>query len=213
MVENNLRSPDLPPPLKRSTSPVRRNIISWLGARAFKGAYYVKRTLISALTRLRLSLIWTFNGKVIFAGPVYARAVSGQVIIGNRVLFGPFVNIDCARNASLVIGNNCTINQGTFIVSLDHIHIGSSVSIGEYCSIRDNDHQWENPSVEIREQGYTTAPVQIDDDVWIGRGVVIGKGVRIGRGAVIGANSVVVKDVEPFTVVGGIPAKIIKRRH
>jgi maltose O-acetyltransferase len=54
--------------------------------------------------------------------------------------------------------------------------------------------------------------VIIEDDVWIGRNAIIMPGIRIGKGSIIGAGSVVTKDVEPFSVVGGVPAKLIKKR-
>jgi acetyltransferase-like isoleucine patch superfamily enzyme len=101
--------------------------------------------------------------------------------------------------------------MGTVIVSYEHISIGDHTLIGEYVSIRDANHGVE-PGTPIREQPHAAEGIDIGRDVWIARGAVILKGVTIGDGAVIAANSVVTKDVEPMMIVGGIPAKPIRRR-
>ncbi len=180
--------------------------------RCFKGLYLVRQWARSRLMRLKFAMIWEFGGPVTFLGRIHARAVSGRVRIGSGCMLGPMVTIDCAANATLTIGQGSTVNQGSFIIALHSVEIGDHVSIGEYCSIRDNDHEWTDADRLIRAQGYIVAPVRIDDDVWIGRGAVIGKGVHVGRGAVIGASAVVVRDVAPYSVVAGVPAKLIKWR-
>jgi len=94
----------------------------------------------------------------------------------------------------------------------ERITIGANVLIADAVTIRDTSHLYKNTHTLINQQGFETAPVEIEDDVWIGHGAIILKGVRIGRGAVIAAGSVVSRNVEPYTVVGGIPAKIIGHR-
>jgi acetyltransferase-like isoleucine patch superfamily enzyme len=99
-----------------------------------------------------------------------------------------------------------------------HINAKAGVQIGNDCLIADGakiwsiNHQFDNPQLLISEQGYVHGPVEIGDDVWIAANAIILPGVTIGRGAVVGAGSVVTKDVPPFTVVVGVPAKPIKRR-
>lgn len=74
-------------------------------------------------------------------------------------------------------------------------------------------HAFENSEIPIRLQGALPInPIIIEDDVWIGTRVVILPGVKIGKGSVIGANSLVTKDVEPYSIMGGIPAKYIRKR-
>ncbi|QQY83987.1 acyltransferase [Tamlana sp. s12] len=92
------------------------------------------------------------------------------------------------------------------------IEIGKGTSIGEYTSIRDYNHKFDNPSTPIKNQDYFGSKIVIEEDCWIGRGCIILPGVTIGKGAVVGANSLVNKDVSPYTIVGGIPAKFIKNR-
>lgn len=92
------------------------------------------------------------------------------------------------------------------------IRIGNNVLIANYVSIRDTDHVFRDVHISIEKQGIETAPVFIDDEVWIGHGAVILKGVKVGRGAIIAAGAVVTKDVEPYSIMGGVPAKLIRKR-
>ncbi len=114
--------------------------------------------------------------------------------------------------ASIIIGDNCLIGRNCVIGSNDLVEIGPNTLIAENVSIRDTDHIFSKTDIPIKRQGFEAKAVTIGSDVWIGYGVVVTKGVTIGTGSVIGANSVVSKDVPPYTVVGGIPAKIIKSR-
>lgn len=111
------------------------------------------------------------------------------------------------KGGSLTIGKNSRINGAHISVS-ERINIGKDVQIAPYCIIIDNDyHQLED---HLSDEG-TKAPIIIEDDVWITMNCMIMKGVRIGKGAVIAAGAVVTRDVAPYTMVGGVPAKLIKQ--
>lgn len=113
----------------------------------------------------------------------------------------------------VIIGDRVVINRGTKIFASYffkniYITIGNRVAIGPDVTIlaAGHDHRYRNlPD--------TAAPVSIDDDVWIGGRSTIIHGVHIGKGAIVAAGSVVTRDVEPDTIVGGVPAKFIKRRE
>ena len=105
------------------------------------------------------------------------------------------------------------LNDYTYISSIYGVSIGNNTRIGEFVSIRDNDHQFSRADVPIQAQGFMGEPIEIGEDVWIGRGVFVGKGVCIGKGAVVGANSVVTKNIPPYAVAVGVPAKVIKYRQ
>lgn len=110
------------------------------------------------------------------------------------------------------IGDKVYINHHTGISGNGGVKIGNYVLIGSNCSILTILHKttdWRKP---ILEQGMECAPIEIEDDVWIGVNAVILPGVKIGKGAIIGANAVVTKDVAPFSLVGGVPAEFIKYR-
>jgi len=98
---------------------------------------------------------------------------------------------------------------GVIVISYDSINIGNDVLIGEYTSIRDQDHNFKKGRL-IWEQELNTAPIVIENNVWIGKGCTILKGVRIKTGSVIGANSLVNTDIPEYSIAAGTPAKIIK---
>lgn len=91
--------------------------------------------------------------------------------------------------------------------------IGKYVMMGPQCKIYSRNHAFSRTDIPMMKQGFSDVkPVIIEDDVWIGGGVIILPGVHVGQGAIIGAGAVVTKNVEAFTVVGGNPARIIKYR-
>ena len=90
------------------------------------------------------------------------------------------------------------------------ITIGENVMMGPEVVIYQQNHRYDNLDIPMGEQGYTPMEsVIIGNDVWIGRRVMIMPGVHIGDGAIIGAGAVVTKDVAPYSIVGGVPAKVI----
>lgn len=90
--------------------------------------------------------------------------------------------------------------------------MGDDVRTGPEFAIITANHSFDNPDIPIRLQGKTKSPVVIKDRVWIGMRVIILPGVTIGEGAVIGAGSIVTKDVKPYDIVAGNPARVIKNR-
>lgn len=106
----------------------------------------------------------------------------------------------------LFLGHNCRIN-----VFAD-VTLGHAVSIGANSYLASNNHNYRRRDVTIQAQGFSGAPVRVEDDVWIGCNVVILPGVTIGSGSVIGAGSVVTRDVPAGEVWAGVPARKIKSR-
>jgi len=110
------------------------------------------------------------------------------------------------------IGNRNYFNRNVRIVSMDKISIGHDCLIADSVHIYDHNHRFDDLSQPISKQGYTTAPIKIGDNVWIGTKATILKGVTIGDGAIIGAHAVVTRDVPANAIVVGNPGKVIKLR-
>ena len=105
------------------------------------------------------------------------------------------------------IGAGTWINRGCTLDVRGGLSIGEQVSISPEVVILTADHDRDHPDFPIRYQAVT-----IEDHAWIGMRAMVLPGVRIGRGAVVGAGAVVTRDVEPFTVVAGVPARIVDHR-
>lgn len=129
---------------------------------------------------------------------------------GNIQFLHPGVTINFPENVT--IGDNIIVNRNVLITARSSITIGNNVLIGSNVVLNDSNHQFIDKDTPINKQGHTAAPIVIEDDVWLASNAIILKGVHIGKGAVVAAGSVVTKDVEPYTVVAGIPARKIKNR-
>src|SRR5690606_9978133 len=119
-------------------------------------------------------------------------------------------NVFIRAKFTVTIGDNTTLNRNSCI--LDNVIIGKNVSIAPNVVIVGSNHIFKDPEVLIKLQGSESKGIVIEDDVWIAANVTILDGVSIGQGSIIAAGSVVNKDVPPYTLVGGIPAKLIKER-
>ena len=111
----------------------------------------------------------------------------------------------------VTIGDNTVIGRHCIITAKNQIRIGSNVLMGAYVQVIDHGHGMERTPI-IREQEAVIGTVEIGNDVWIGAGAKILMNVVIGRGAVVGANAVVTRNIEPYAVVGGVPARVLKFR-
>jgi acetyltransferase-like isoleucine patch superfamily enzyme len=114
---------------------------------------------------------------------------------------------------SLIMGENLNIGDYCHISSLERVEFGSNILIGSSVYISDHDHgtsKYEDLKQVPTDRILISSPVVIGDNVWIGEKAIILKGVKIGRNSIIGAGSVVTKDVPEYSIVVGVPAKVIK---
>lgn len=120
-----------------------------------------------------------------------------------------------AEKGSLTIGDRVALNVNVAIGASDGgtIRIGDDVLIGPNVVVRASDHVYADAARPIRQQGHSGGEILIGDDVWIAASAVVTAGVVIGRGAVVAAGAVVTKDVEPMTVVAGVPAQPVAVRR
>lgn len=144
-----------------------------------------------------------------------------NIYIGNNTGIGKYVILGCWKHfldkdyePKIVIGDYTNIGDYTQISAANKVIIGNGVLTGRYVYISDNNHGSSDfAELHIRPNQrnlYIKGPVVIGDNVWIGDKVSILSGVTIGEGSIIGCNAVVTHDIPPYSVVGGVPAKIIK---
>jgi acetyltransferase-like isoleucine patch superfamily enzyme len=137
---------------------------------------------------------------------------------GDNVMIGRYTIIECTGvirelGEGLRVGNNSNFGDYNFIGVRGPVEIGNDVLFGPRVSIHAENHIFERLDVPIRKQGTSRRGVKIEDDCWIGSGVIVTDGVTIGRGSVIAAGSVVTRDIPPFSVAAGVPARVIKQRN
>jgi acetyltransferase-like isoleucine patch superfamily enzyme len=139
------------------------------------------------------------------------------VHVGGDVVLGVYAWLNakddrCDRLPTLRIGDGTSIGRFAQINAWRSVTIGRNVLIADRVFISDADHNYSDMETPIIRQGDAfVGAVTLRDGCWIGIGAVILPGVTVGRNAVVAANAVVTKDVPDCTVVGGIPAKIIKQ--
>ncbi len=147
------------------------------------------------LKRLRMFLLLTFRHRL--------RRCGRDTYIGSEVVIRP---------------NTVSVGYESFIgprcwLAVDDLTIGNFVMLAGRVAVVGGDHRFDvvgTPSIHAgRDVG---RPVVIEDDAWIGHGAIIMHGVRIGEGAIVAAGALVTKDVEPYTIVAGVPAKPIRKR-
>lgn len=139
-----------------------------------------------------------------FVWRFFLKKIGGNVVI--------FKDVFITSPQKVEIGKDVLINNGVIMLGQYGIKIGNDVCIGYNTVLVSLNHRYDNPKLPIRLQGYTGGTIVIEDDVWIGANVTILPNRTIGKGAIIGANSVVTKDVPPYSIVAGAPAKFIKKR-
>lgn len=165
-----------------------------------------------------LLISYEFISSIVFSFPRYRlfnplkksllRLVGAKV--GRKITFYPGIKIFTGRN--LVIGDSVDLSYGVILSTDGGIEIGARTLIGYRSMILTENHKIPEHMGTIFHSGLERKKVVIEEDVWIGANCIILPGVTIGEGSVIAAGSVVTKDVSPFIIVGGVPAKLIKAR-
>lgn len=171
---------------------------------------------IEAGVRLRFGDHIRLGRNVYLDQGTYLHACPQGITIGDNtfVMHGAVLHVYNFRNlphAFIRIGRDSLIGEYSVLRGQGGITIGDRVYTAPLVQIVAVNHVFDDPDRPIVEQGITAEGIVIEDDVWIGAGAIITDGVRIGRGAVVAAGAVVTREVEPHTVVGGVPARLIKR--
>ena len=149
---------------------------------------------------------WPLEGNVLEA------LQEGRLELGEGVLFEPGVWITAPADARVRIGEGTFLNRGVMIASHELVEIGAHCMLANGCFVSDANHRFDDPSKPITWQGFESkGPTRIGENCWLGIGVVVTSGVTIGERSVIGANSVVTRDIEPYSIAAGSPAKVLRK--
>jgi len=164
----------------------------------------------------RARIHWEFLRREAFVrwpvqGNVLEALQEDRLQIGAHTLFEPGVWITAPGHARIRIGAGCFLNIGVMVAATELVEIGDHCMLANGCFVSDGDHRFDDPDRPVPWQGFTSkGPTQLGDNVWCGAHVVVTGGVQIGERSVIGANSVVTKDIPPFSVAAGVPARVLR---
>ena len=167
--------------------------------------------------------IGSAKGWVLVGKQVSVR-YAGYLEAGSDLIIEDYAEINARSSRKIILGTRVTIGEGLkvgdhsnigpycYIGCSGYIEIGNHVMISPRVSIYAENHVIDDHTSTIKSQGVTRKNVKIEDDCWIAANSIILAGVTIGKGSVVAAGSVVTADVPPYSVVGGIPARLIKKR-
>jgi acetyltransferase-like isoleucine patch superfamily enzyme len=191
--------------------------INWRGWALLRGLLltrskaFIKRGVIIRGPALKLGEFSTLDQYV----SINSYAKSG-VSIGARSKIGAY-SVISATNSLLAfgegvrIGDDCGIGQFSFIGATGGVTIGNNVIMGQYVSFHASNHVFDKKNVSIREQGITAKGIEIGDNVWVGAKATFLDGSNVGSGSIVAAGAVVSGTFPPMSVLGGVPAKILRK--
>jgi len=152
--------------------------------------------------------VYLDQGTYLHATPRGIEIGAGTIVMHGAILH--VYNFRGLTQSRIKIGRDSLIGEYSVIRGQGGVIIGDRVYTSPFTQIIAVNHIFEDPDRPFVDQGITAEGIIIEDDVWLGAGAVITDGVKVGKGAVVAAGAVVTRDVPPHTVVGGVPAKLIK---
>jgi acetyltransferase-like isoleucine patch superfamily enzyme len=143
---------------------------------------------------------------------LYARRGYGRLILGRWIHLGVRTALRC-HEGTLSLGDKGVLGRDISINCYLDVEIGDSALIADDVYVSDFDHKFVDLEKPIKDQGIVKSRVRIERNVWLGTKVTVSRGVTIGEGAVVGANAVVTRDLPPYSVSVGAPARVIRDRR
>lgn len=207
---------------------IRHCLITILGERGYTVIKHVIKSLLCLMRGVTASGVNVFispraivkRGRKISLGDnvVVERGVKLWVDVdGSHIRIGKdsYLSSHCILNTFdgwITLGAHCTVNSYAILYGHGGLQIGDDVRIAPQAMIMPMNHIFDDLHVPIWKQGIRAKGIKIEDDVWLGSGSIVLDGVTIGKGSVIGAGAVVTKDIPPYSIALGVPAKVIKER-
>ena len=173
-----------------------------------------KGCLIESNVRLEIPSGICMNNRV-FIGEncrISVGGIQGKILLDDDA----FIAHGCtliAQGGHITLGKHVHISRNTYINGVGDVEIGNDTMLGPNIVLISGDHVFDDINIPIRLQGGTKAKITIAENVWLGANVCVMAGVSIGKGSVIGAGSVVTKNIPPYSIAGGVPAKVIRDRQ
>ena len=174
--------------------------------------------LIPKQTRPRLWIKW-------FVNPFYHKKGKGAIVRPRtRMDVVPWNKFELGEDSTIedfsainngvgpvIIGDRTKIGLSNTIIG--PVTIGNDIRLAQNITLSGLNHNYEDVSMPIHVQGVSTAPIIIEDETWIGANVVVVAGVTIGKHSIVAAGSIVTKDIPPYSVAVGNPARVLKKYH
>ena len=182
--------------------------------------YGLIATIQTAVQVIICKIKYGRNIRIIKSNPRIIRV--GNIFFGEKFTAGIDIRLESLEEKSTInFGKNVKINDYCHIGAIKSITIGDDCLIGSRVTIVDHEHGFygnhskdsltpSHPDTPPDERPLSGAPIVIEKNTWVGEGAVILAGVKIGKGCIIGANAVVTRDIPPYSIAVGIPAKVIK---
>jgi acetyltransferase-like isoleucine patch superfamily enzyme len=187
--------------------------LTWIVRNRAYTPWYLLRYWRFFLFRLRNPHIITegfvFLGKNV---ELYARKGYGRMVVGRWVHFGNGNAIRC-HEGNLRIGDKCVFGKDNTVNCYLDIEFGATTIVADWVYICDFDHRFDDITRPIKDQGIVKTPVRIGPDVWVGAKATILRGTTVGHGTVLAAHTVVNRDIPPYSVAVGAPARVVQDRR
>lgn len=165
--------------------------------------------------RFRLANPHVITQGLVFLGKrveVEVRPGYGRLILGRWVHIGDGTSLRC-HEGTMRVGDKTVFGRNIVVNGYLDISIGAACIIADMVYLTDFDHVFSEVEIPIKDQGITKAPVRIGDDVWLGTKVTVVRGATVGSGSVVAAHAVVTRDLPPYSVAAGVPARVVRNRQ
>lgn len=173
-----------------------------------------KRTSIRHARHIKAGHSFSIEEGVEIVGLSKRGIVFGdRCTVGRNAIIRPTNVMLDEAGEGLKVGDHSNIGALCYVGCSGYIEMGSRVMMGPRVSLHAENHIHSQTDIPMKDQGVERSFILIEDDCWLGAGSQIMAGVKIGQGSIIAAGAVVTKDVPPYSVVGGVPAKLISSRN